>query len=652
MKRSNNNRKTNKKESNSVLGNKPKLNFWEFFETLSKKTYVIGIFLIVVSYVFNTNYSKVYDRKLDLGGDNIVYYSLGQALSHGEGYSTIYSLEKKPHTHFPPGYPYFISKLIKIFPENIYTVKKANGFLLYCSVLILFFIILVTTRSSILAFCACILVSMHKELLRYATIMMSEPLFIFLSLTAILIALLLASPPSEKKRTWLWWIGAVTYGTLVASSYMVRTMGLSLVFALIGWLIILAISSLIKKRKTQSIRCLLLCLITIIAVGSAKLSWDTRNRNLGVTTGSEYKNTFFKKTNNEDMEGTEDWKVRIKSNTSNFITRWIPEVTYMKEPVDTTPDNTVPISKKEWIMGILILALLISGCLYLKSGRVLMLLYIGLTVGVLILYPEQFGGTRYITPIIPLLVFLMLNGLSAIVAGIQRLFTKTHSPLLFQSVIIILVTFLFLKPKYAEAQKPYQDTASLKSWLNVSLDNPTNINMRNYLLAARYCGDSLPDNARILCRKPEIYYMYSNYRHANKFPNYAEPDTIYNLLCRDSINYLIVDNWYRHARVTLVPCIQKYDEKFQIVKQIGEVDTINHIYPTYVIYFNDYWGYHGELKDGIREGEGVLNQQNGNTYVGTFANGLPNGQGTYYDSTGNVIATGIWHDGSIIIPMR
>lgn len=648
----NSSNRINNNKAKSVAGKTQKRSFWEYFEIFSTKPYVIAIMLIIVSYVYNTNYYKIYDRKLDLGGDNIVYYSLGQALSHGEGYTTIYSLEKKPHTHFPPGYPYFISKLIKIFPENIYTVKKANGFLLYCSLIVLFFIIYVTTRNSILAFCACILASMHKELLRYATIMMSEPLFIFLSLSAILIALLLASPPSEKKRSWLWRTGAVAYGAFIASSYMVRTMGLSLIFALFGWLLILSIASLVKKRKTQSLRCFLLCLITITAVGAAKLSWDARNRSLGATTGSTYTSTFMKKTNNEDMEGIEDWKARIKSNTSNFITRWIPEVVYMKERVDITPDNPVPISKKEWAGGIIVLMLLFLGCLNLKQGRLLMLFYVGFTVGALVLYPEQFGGTRYITPIIPLLIFVMLNGLSALVAGVQMLITKKFSPLFFQSVAVVLITFALLKPKYIEAQQPYLSTATLKSWLNVPLDTRENINMRNYLLAAQYCGDSLPEDARLLCRKPEIYYMFSNYHKANKFPNYAEPDTIYNLLCRDSINYLIIDNWYRHAQITLVPCVQKYDEKFQIIKQIGEIDTINEIYPTYVIYFNDFWGYHGDLKDGIREGDGVLNQQNGNTYVGKFANGLPNGQGTYYDSTGNVIASGIWHDGSITIPTR
>ena len=97
--------------------------------------------LLIVSFVYNHNYSSMYDKKIDLNGDTIYYYSLGQALSQGEGYTNIISYKKTPHSHFPPGYPWFISKVIKVFPDNVQTVKKANGFLMYLSVILLFFVV-------------------------------------------------------------------------------------------------------------------------------------------------------------------------------------------------------------------------------------------------------------------------------------------------------------------------------------------------------------------------------------------------------------------------------------------------------------------------------------------------------------------------------
>ena len=648
MKSKNNNTKKKAAPSNKA----PKMNFWQWFEQFSQNKWVIGVMLVVLSFVFLANYSSIYDRKVDLNGDNIYYYSLGQALSHGEGYTNIISLSKSPHSHFPPGYPYFISKIIKIFPEDIQTVKRANGFLLYSSVIMFFFVILLITKNSLLAFCTSILMSMHKELLRFATIMMSETLFIFLSILTILLALLIVKGIIGSKRPWMVWVVMGIYALLVGYTYLVRTMGLSLILAEFAWLGILAISAGIhwwKARKQQDeaaistwrnsfMRTGLLCLITILALGVAKFSWDARNEKLGIK-GGDYEATFMKKTNNETMQGAEDWKIRIKSNTSNFITRWIPEATYMKEEVNSESK----ISSTEWILGLLLITVMILGCLYLNCGRLLMLFYMGLTIGVLILYPEQYGGLRYLTPVMPFFIFLFLNGLCAIVGGIYKLLKMQNSPLFAQGVLLLLVTFAFLAPRYAEAQTAFKKSAKMKSWFSTP-----DINASNFLSAARFCGDSLAEDARVVNRKPELFYMFSHFRSSSSFSYYAEPDTIYNMLCRDSIDYVIIDSWFRHAYVTLYPCVQKYPEKFKLVKKFGEVDTVRHINPTLIFQFNDKWGYQGDMKNGVREGQGVLNMQDGRSYKGAFANNLPNGYGTIYDANGKAVAAGIWKDGALV----
>jgi len=608
--------------------------------------------LVIISFVYNHNYSALYDRKIDLNGDNIYYYSLGQALSQGEGYTNIINLKKSPHSHFPPGYPWFISKVIKVFPATTQTVKKTNGFLMYLSVVLFFFVIYITTKNSILAFLSAILVSLHKELLRIATIMMSESLFIFLSMLAIFLALLVLKDIVGAKRRWMVWVVIFVYGLLVAYTYLVRTIGLSLILAMVGWLGILALRDLIRWRKAVKnqdveavdtskwhfLKAALLCLITIVGVGTAKMSWDARNRHLNID-ADNYKTNFMKKTNNEDMEGVADWKVRIKSNTSNFITRWIPEATYMKAPVD----KESKISPKEWILGILLIVLMIGGCLYLKIGRLLMLFYVGLTVGVLILYPEQFGGIRYIVPIIPFFIFLSLNGISAIIEGVYKLLKLSHPPFLAQSVVLLVIVLGVAAPKYIEAQTDYKKLAKMKSWMST-----TDLNSLHFLEAAKFCSDSLEEDARVVCRKPELFYMFSDYHPSNGFPHYADPDTIYNILCRDSIDYIIVDTWFRHAYVTLWPCVQKYPEKFKQVKKIGDVDTVKKLNPTFIFLFNDEWGYHGEMKDGVRQGQGEMNMQDGRSYKGTFANNLPNGYGTLYDAEGKKLVSGIWKDGALV----
>ena len=638
----------NKQEKNST---KPKRNFWEWYAYLSQNKIFISILLIIVTFVFYSNYSSVYDKKIDLNGDNIYYYSLGKALAQGDGFTNIIYLNKSPHNHFPPGYPYFISKLIKVFPDDVQTVKKANGVLLYLSLILLFFIVNTTTKNSILAFCTSTLAAMHKELLRYATIMMSEPLFIFLSMLSIFLAILLVNNKIGNKRPWVFWIFFVLYGGLVAYTYLVRTMSLSLLLALIGWLGIFAIVALIRWRKaikkedTENIlpyrqkfwKSALLCLLTIVAVGTAKFSWDARNNSLGLVT-NPYKSDFMKKPNNETMQGFDDWAARIKTNSTKFITQYIPEATYIKDPVDRDHKPTT----KEWIFGILLLAVMIGGCLYMKPGWLLVLFYMGITFVVVILYPEQYASTRYITPVIPFFIFLLLNGIAACIWCIFKILKVKTPPLLVQAVVIFLVTFISLAPKYTAAQKTYRENASMASWFSIK-----DINAKNYLEASRYLGDSLPADARAVCRKPEITFMFSKFHPTNSFPQYADPDTIYNMLRRNNINYLIVDNWFRHAYTTLYPCIQRYPDKFKMVKQFGTIDTARKIYPTYIFYFNDDWGYTGDIKDGVREGKGVLKMQDGRKYEGEFQRNLPNGIGTLYDSTGRKLVSGVWKDGAL-----
>ena len=92
--------KVNPKNNKSTT---QKMNFWQMVDQFLHNKWVIGVMLVIVSFVYNHNYSNIYDRKIDLNGDNIYYYSLGQALSQGEGYTNIMSLEKTPALALPAG---------------------------------------------------------------------------------------------------------------------------------------------------------------------------------------------------------------------------------------------------------------------------------------------------------------------------------------------------------------------------------------------------------------------------------------------------------------------------------------------------------------------------------------------------------------------
>lgn len=619
----------------------------ERFEKFTRNKYVIIILLFIVSIVFFTNYNALYDKKLDTNGDNIYYFSLGKSLAEGNGYCTPFGFEKTPHGHFPPGYPVFVSRILKLHHDDVQAVKKTNGVLLYGAVILLFFSAYLISRNSILAFCASILASMHAEMLRFATIMMSEPLYIFLAMLAIFLAILLVKWDFQKKLWKLITLSALLV-LVVFYIYFVRTMGLAVIIAIAGWFGLLALISLyqyIKTKKTDTeaalvhkktflLRIILAAAVTLSCL-SAKAIWDHRNKVNGLS-GKDYENTFFVKANNGKMEGIADWKARIKSNTGNYFTRWVPKDTYFKKYKDSDKEVTA----KEWLTGSLLAVVLLFGSFY-GTGSLLMLFYVLLTTGVLIFYPEWYGGVRYIVPIAPALIFLLLNGFCAIVALIAKL-CKLKSPLFFQVVTVLILTFAWLTPRYTEAQSYYRQLTAIKSW-----SMTTDTKMSNYIKACEWCADNLPDTARMSCRKSEIYYMYSKFHKSKEFPRYGEPETIYNWFCKNHITHVILDDWFMHAYKTVYPCVQKYQDKFKVIQKIGEVDTVKKTNPTYIMEFNDSWGYTGDLVDGKRQGKGEWRLQDGRIYIGHFDNDKPNGYGELHTPTGEIVA-GTWKDGILV----
>ncbi len=144
------------------------------------------IILLVTAVVFTGIYSSIFDKKLDLNGDNAHYYILGKALATGEGYVNINTIQKQPNNHFPPGYPIIISGIIKVFGDSIISIKIANGVLLLFTLIALYFLVKQISKRESTAIIVLVLVLLNSHLLRYSTIMMTEISFLFFSTITIL----------------------------------------------------------------------------------------------------------------------------------------------------------------------------------------------------------------------------------------------------------------------------------------------------------------------------------------------------------------------------------------------------------------------------------------------------------------------------------
>ena len=632
---------------------KPKKNIVEQIENLLQHKITTIILMAIVTAVFYSNYSAIFDEKINLGGDNIVYYSCGKAIAEGEGYSNVIFLEKTPHTHFPPGYSLFIAGLQKILPNDILFVKKVNGVLLWLSLLLLFLLVKRITNNTLVAFCTALFSAIQTTLLFFSTVMMSEILFIFISLTAIHLALYLNEKLFLKKGGWKTIVLLVFFLLNVVYVYFVRSVGVSMVLALGAWFGILAIQSFLlyrkeKRKETETtelpvlktwlLQRMIICVLIAASFLSAHTLWSIRQANMG-RTGSSYEGVFFSKTGGETMTTWNDWKTRIKHNIAGDITKWVPNVLF-----GTPYDNEAKATTAQWLKGILMCLVLLAGLFCLKKQSFwIIFLYVGFSMLILMLFPEQYQGNRYLAPLIPFFIFLFFNGIANIVSFACLLLPKKPKAFIPQTVVLLAVCIFWLYPDYIKAQSELRETSQLKTW--EELKDPK---MNAYLEACKFCKDNLPDSIRVITRKPELFYMFSGYKKSASFPWYAEPDTIMAYLKKQQTTHVILDDWYRHAYVTLYPAVQKNPEKFKVLKEIGKVDTTAKLNPTYVLEFNDEWGYHGERIDGKKTGKGYELFQDGRKYVGHYENNMFSGEGTFYDKDGKVIYKGLWRDGTII----
>lgn len=636
----------------SVAEQKPHRPLTEQVKSILSNKYLQLLLLGIVAIVFYVNYDAMFDKKLDMNGDNIHYYSLAKSLHDGTGYSNVMGFEMTPHTHFPPGYSAFISVLMNFTKAGSFIpVKKANGYLLCFSIFLMFYIIKrITNNNVLLAFMAAILFCFQKDLLRWSTIMMSEMLYLFLTAVIILTALILYRKKSFKEYSKLDYAALVLMLLSVAYVYFVRTMGISMILGLVGWLMILVGREALHywKNRQESEKASVhrgklfyygcLVALVLLSFGAAKVSWDIRNKAIGHEKTDYIGDFKMKGGNGEVMSTWSDWTDRIYNNAKAYYAHLMPE-TILNRPFE----QKAPITSSDKMVGFFVFALVVIGFWRLGLSGLLIFCYLAVTFAVLLVWPEQYTSVRYYVVTIPFLLFLFLHGIYNVAYFI---FSKTKVDFInkyvsaFAFIPVVLAVLFWLCPNQLKAQGPYRDLAK-NSYKKILNDQ----NCLNFFESLEWCKTNLPDSARTICRKPELFYINTGFKKSVSFPHYAPEDTIINYLNKVNATHVILDNWFKHAYTTIYPAIKKYPEKFKVIHKIADVDTVNHVNPVYIAEYNRDWGYHGQLVDGKKEGEGSYYYQDGRRYVGNYKNDQPDGEGTFYNEDGSVRFKGTWKDG-------
>lgn len=561
------------------------------------------LFPLLLLLGFAIIYPSIFDKKVNLGGDNAGYYILGKALANGQGYTNIHLPENTPHNHFPPGYPAILG-IFMVFSSSITFLKWINGLFLLGTTLLSYQLFERFTNNRLFAFVSALLILFNFHMLSYGTIMMSEVPFLFFSTLAML--LFVRMQKNEKK----WYKDPNFYALIFISSfaYHIRTAGIALVAGI-------ALYMLLSKNWKP----LLGYLGGFILLG---IPWFLRGQNLG---GSSYltqlflKNPYRKELGQMELS---DWFTRLGNNALRYLGKEIPTGIFPSIEVDYTPDAAGHV-----VYGILILGFIILGLIKLPKYRLLVTGYLLGTFGILLLWPDVWFGIRFMLPLIPIMLFLFLFGIyfSANFVLKKIALKNDLNPLIL--LVFVLAFIPQIKILAEKAHEPYIDK------------------FKNYFEIAAWANKNTPKDAVICTRKPGLFYLFSG-RKVAQFADTADYNSLFADFDQKGFSYVVVDQLgYAQVGRYLVPAVQDNPEKFELLKQIPGPDT-------YFLRYKPEFGYSGEWrveeKDGyfthIREGKGKLVYPDGRIFEGEFKDNLPNGAGTL-TLPGGQKQIGIWKDG-------
>lgn len=472
--------------------------------------YLLGI--MVISTIL---YSYVFDSKFDLNGDNIEYYLLGKSISEGHGYSASWN-NYRPYAHRPPGYSIITSIPFLLGFESPIPLKILN-FLLFLGTLFFFYkAIRNLTENDWVARVSVFLLAVNPHMLQYSSIIMSEIPSLFFSILAFYY-LTKTNFQGSLKTNYSFWISLI----VIAFGYHIRSMGITLIIALVAYLML----NKNWKYLGASIGGFFLLL----------LPFKIRNLMFGVGSGYidviGYKNPYRKELGRMEFF---DYFERMFNNLLRYIQIEIPNA--------LTPFTQS--SGKYWMIGLLLLALSAFAIYHLEKLKSLFLILFLSTFGILLLWPEQWFGIRFFITILPYMLFLTVFAVFKLVSF------KPINKVYIVSICALLAFF---------------NTSKYKN-LNLKSSRSYPAGYSNYFKMGEWVKKNTPENSLLIARKPSFFNLFSE-RQTVRYAMTNNHEKLIEDLEKRRANYIVVDQLgFNSTGRYLVPAIQKNPKRFKFLK--------------------------------------------------------------------------------------
>ena len=479
---------------------------------------------------------------LTLGGDDAAYLALARAL-RALSYTELWTQGTPVHAMYPPGYPALLAALGAVGPEGVERAVAAN---IALSVLALGGAALLAARiTPWLAVPLLLVCAPNPMLVGIAGRVFSEPLF-----TALVVGALVLLTASTRRP-----YAPVVAGALVLAGALTRSIGVALLLAvLIEWGL---------ARRWRSVAVLSAC--AGLLVGSWFL-WTARAPRLSA--GSSYvADAMYDASAPRVAIGQGAAKPsaasrfplapvlakRIVTNVPNYLARTIPAALQQPTRAGTLVDN---------VLGLALLLIAgACGVVSLARRQRLLLLSLATYFGVLLCWP--YNTTRFVAPVLPLVVLVAL-------AGLRWLGARLGSSRVAWGVIWAVSGVLALSAMQSHRHRLAALSSCERRGDAIITPGCATAVQRDYFAAIAAADSLAPDSSPILTAKEATAFVRSGRRTVRQSEalERTDPDAFVRFLRARGVQVIVLSRVH-YAQWGLAPMLQARCHEFDALATYG-----------------------------------------------------------------------------------
>jgi hypothetical protein len=484
------------------------------------------------------------------GGDNAAYLALSQSIREQGSYRELWDPSLRPHTQYPPGYPLMLAAAMTlgVGPWAGFKVMVA----LFSATAVGFsylWLRRLTTAGTALAVAA--LLAFTPGVVDLARWELSDPPFWAFTMLGLWAFAALprratmevspeaapAPPPAAEARPW--WktafgpLALASVGTLLA--YATRSAGLPLVMAGVVWLAW-------QRRWTR-------LAVFIGVVAPFAVAWWLRNRAAG---GAGYTSFLWYVDPYRPMLGT----VGIDGLLSRMVVN-------VEKYAGTHLPYLLTGTRGTWLVGALgvtVTVLALAGWVMRVRRPGLAELWLPLYMGLVLIWPSEWAGDRFILPALPMLLLCAAEPVRWLLGWMPRPWPRVAGTAI---VAVLLVAGI------GPLTRQISTAADCRAAVTPSSPHPCVPEAWADLLdVARLARGALPDSAVVLSRKATLFWAYSGYA-SRTYPFTDNPDTLLAAARDAGARYVLLDYIDNLSVLYLSPVLMQRPQAFCVVHAVG-----------------------------------------------------------------------------------